>query len=450
MSDPNDTIFPPSSDDAQKTRNNRKGVRPKQPTLELTAVTIAPDTPEDAPRDSEASADSVAVVQSVQNDRGATQQDDVQMEKISQSAGEKSAAPLVEEQEKVHVMPEKAQSESEKAPSEQKRSGVPGVFLVLAAGIAGGAVVYGLTTLLPQNMNSTATDNTAAFEERLAKLEQTASAQSGDAGQQDVAALVERRLAAMNNRTAQDAAATTAKLEQADQQLAASVESIQTQLEGIKEQMAALAAQSSGSPQAGALQEEINELEKRLNTALAENQRQLTLNRSGGLILEIERALRYGRPFDAPLQQLKAVVPNLDTTALEPYAKEGVSRMHVLAAQMQNLLNSTPYEAVEGMPEATENLGLWQQIRQSAASLVRVTPVAEISPESPRADLKAALESEDWPAVLKKQQKLDNAAYTATREVAASLAARLEAEKALAALNTQLYSAPVIGSQPAE
>ncbi len=157
----------------------------------------------------------------------------------------------------------------------------------------------------------------------------------------------------------------------------------------------------------------------------------------------VESAVGRGAPYAGALENLRRHAPGADLAALEGDAEKGLPALSVLARNYERDLDAAP-------PPASAATGLADRLAEGARSLVRIRPAAgspdadKIDPADPlsaRNVIATRLRNGDYAGALAGREELDPPAKEATEEAAARLAARLDADKALDRLRTEI-SAP--------
>jgi hypothetical protein len=352
-----------------------------------------------------------------------------------------------------NTVPDESDDSAEDVPVPAE--GSPVIRLALAA-MLGGVIGAGMFALIWPYINMPASvQSSSRMEKRLAALESQLEKTDGfekrleELGARDAPATdakVLSRLEALENAPSEP----RIDIDQALGPVNGKLAELESRLGQIPEQVAQQAGAEAAQGSAG-LQDEMRRLSDEVTRSLSANAQQATRNQMGYLALEIERALSAGRPYAAALDQLRQLSPRMDTAVLSRHAESGLPTMDALAARLRRELGSTPVAAAQpGQQPQT----VWDSLMESGKSLVKVTPVAPDESAAPeRARLRGLLEARNWPAIAASHQKLDNAAFEATRDTVSLVQARLEAERALAALHTSLFSAPLAapsgtGAQP--
>lgn len=142
----------------------------------------------------------------------------------------------------------------------------------------------------------------------------------------------------------------------------------------------------------------------------------------------LKAAIDRGQPFAAELETLAAIAPDLPQIGdLRAHAETGVPTRDAILAEVDSAANAMIAAASPGDP----NAGYFDQLLNSAASLVTVRPVGAVQGEGvpeTTARIEAALRAGDLNAALAEYATLPDAAKAAGSAFAGKIKARLDVE----------------------
>ncbi|MCO6051172.1 hypothetical protein NGM99_15410 [Mesorhizobium sp. RP14(2022)] len=233
--------------------------------------------------------------------------------------------------------------------------------------------------------------------------------------------------------------------------------------EAIEERLGALETRvndAAQQAQQGASTESVNELAQRVaaNQALA-NQATEAANAAGNRVATVEQSVSEiqgrlealgqqpkvalaiaasglksaadrGAPFEAELQTLRAVSPNLQgTEALDPFAKGGVPTREALKAEWDEAANAM---IASEQQEAPADAGVLDRLSSSMRGLVSVRPVGNVQGTGTGptvARMEVAVENGNLQAALAEYDTLPEPAKAAGKAFADKMRARVEIEQ---------------------
>jgi hypothetical protein len=189
---------------------------------------------------------------------------------------------------------------------------------------------------------------------------------------------------------------------------------------GIK---AATEAVAAGGARLDTLEQTVASLAGKVDSAASQPKIALSIASSA-----LKAAIDRGQPFAAELDTLAAISPNLpQLAALRTHAEAGVATRDDLIAEMDTAANAM----IEASKPVDPDAGYFDQLLESAASLVTVRPVGAVPGEGvPEtvARMEAAVKAGDLAKATAEYETLPDTAKAAGHDFAGKIKARLDVE----------------------